>query len=194
MPFYKLLSLLLAFSMIFLNGWSQDDSTDQPRKPLLLKTDFQAGILAGGQLGNEKFTYKPGIMGQFCVNTRISPVIHAGIGVALISLENETILPVFADVRAFFKGEDSSFIGLNIGASAAWTSVYRNVSQFEYEGGLYFSPYYSFQFPVNEDINLLFATGIVHHTGEVEFLSEFGEKYEERFAMDFLTIRVGLRF
>jgi hypothetical protein len=174
---------------------AQEDSSAEDSRTLEIRSDIQGGIVMGGQVVNEKFIYKPGVMGQFSLNAQISPKVYAGIGVSMLSLEDETILPVYLDLKAFFnEGAQSSFIGLNVGASVAWSDYYRNVAEFEYEGGLYFSPYYSFQFPLSDDINFLVVTGLVHHIGEIEFITEFDEEYEERFAMDFLTIRAGIRF
>lgn len=195
MPLWKDFLLLLICAFLTSSSWAQDQVTSQDDDGhLKIKSDIQLGILAGGELGNEKFTYKPGVIGQFSLNVQVSTVVHVGVGVALISLENETLLPVFTDFKAFFHDENSSFVGVNIGWSAAWSTYYRNVSEFEYEGGFYFSPYYSFQFPLTESTNLLIATGLVHSLGEIEFYTEFDEQYEEHFAMDFLTIRIGIRF
>lgn len=193
LQFYLLYVVLsCSFSIEFS---AQEDTTGEDSGILELRSDIQGGIVMGGQVVNEKFIYKPGVMGQFSLNAQISPKVYAGIGVSMLSLEDETIVPVFLDVKAFFNERaQSSFLGLNVGASAAWSDYYRNVSEFEYEGGLYFSPYYSFQFPLSNEISLLVVTGLIHHIGEIEFITEFNEEYEERFAMDFLTIRAGIRF
>lgn len=194
MSILKSLFLFLAFSFISHEAWTQNLTDVPEKKRLQINSDFQAGILMGGQVVNESFIYKPGVMGQFSLNAELSPRVQGGIGVAVISLEDETILPVYLDFKAFFGESNSSFLGLNIGASAAWSDYYRNVSEFQYEGGLYFSPYYTFQFPISDKMNFLVSTGLVHSIGEIEFFTEFDEEYEERFAMDFLTIRAGIRF
>jgi len=189
-------NILLLLCCFVINGMvrAQDVYEENDSFKLNLNSSFQVGILAGGQLVNEKFIYKPGLMGQFSLNTQISSRVHGGIGVALLSLEHETILPIFVDVKGFFRTKNSSFLGLNIGTSAAWSDNFNNVSEFEYEGGLYFSTYYAFQFPISENTSFLVSTGLVHHVGEIEFLTMFNEEVEEQFAIDFLTIRGGIRF
>ena len=185
------LSALISLSCIR----AQDVENASETKRLKLSSDFQVGMVAGGQVVNEQFIYKPGVIGQFSVNAEVSPWIHAGIGLAIQSLEDETILPLFVDIKAQFKeGDRASFLGLNIGTSTAWSDYYRNVSDFEYEGGFYFSTYYSFQFPLSDKVNFILATGFIHQIGEIEFYTEFDEKYEEDFAMDFISIRAGIRF
>ena len=184
--------LVLAMLLGVSSSLAQDSSSV---RPLQLKYDLQFGMLAGGQVVNENFIYKPGVIGQLGVNAKISSWIYAGLGVGLQSLEEETILPVFLDLKAHFReGDRSSFIGLNIGTSSAWSDDYRRVTEFEYEGGFYFSPYYSFQFPLSEKMNLLVVTGLIHQIGEIELHTEFHEDYDEKFAMDFFTVRAGIRF
>lgn len=162
---------------------------------MVLTNDIQFGMLAGGQIVNREFIYSPGVIVQYSLNTRISPWIQAGLGLGIQAFESETILPVFLDLKAQFKeGDKAPFLGVNIGHTAGWSRSYRNVSAVEYEGGFYFSPYYSFQFPVAEKVNLLFAMGYIHQIGEIDFLTEFEDEIEEEFALDYLTLRIGARF
>jgi hypothetical protein len=177
----------------FLELSAQDDTASKGK--LDIKTDIQVGMIAGGQILNQEFVYESGVMGQFGVTARLSPAIRLGLGLGLQSLEEETILPFFLDLKAQFKeGENAPFLGLNIGSSTGWSSFYDNLPGYEYEGGFYFSPYYSFQFLVSEEVNVLFSMGYIHQIAEVEYIMEFAEEYEERFSLDFLTLRTGIRF
>ncbi|NNC83553.1 MAG: hypothetical protein HKN79_08245 [Flavobacteriales bacterium] len=157
--------------------------------------DLQFGMLAGGEIENETFYYRPGLMAQGAILTPISPWVDLGVGVGLQSFENETILPFFLDVEAQLKeGPRSNHIRLNIGSSLGWSSFYRDLPAYEYEGGFYFSTYHQMAFPLSKRTALLVALGYIHQRGEIEFDSGLDEELEEGFALDFLTIRTGIRF
>lgn len=191
MPNLRLSSLFVILCSVSLLCAQGSDKT----KRIPISSDIQVGMLAGGQIANEQFIYKSGIIAQYSINTRLSPWIHAGIGMAIQSLETETIIPFFLDVKAQLKeGDRSPFIGVNIGSSSGRSTYYRNFANYDYHGGFYFSPYYSFQFPVSKRLNFLLATGYIHQVGWIEYFTEFEETYLESFSMDFLTVRAGLRF
>lgn len=189
---------LLALLLTFLLGaplFAQVDTGNRESRGLQLSSDLQSGLVVGGQISNEQFVYKSGFSAQMAVNTKLSPWLYAGLGVGVQALDTETIIPVFVDFKAHLKeSERTSFLGLNVGASSGQSTYYRNFADYDYHGGFYFSPYYSFQFPIDEDLNFLISTGYIHQIGWVEYFTAFDETYLESFTMDFLTIRAGIRF
>lgn len=195
MPIHRVSLLLMVFGIFSFALKAQDDIQEKDSNRISFTSDIQVGMLAGGQIANDEFVYKSGFIAQYSLNTKISPWIDAGLGIALQSLETETILPIFLDVKARLReGEKAPFIGVNIGSSSGWSTYYRNFADYEYSGGFYFSPYYSFQFPVKGKVDFLLALGYIHQVGWIEYFTEFDESYLESFSMDFLTIRTGLRF
>lgn len=168
---------------------------DSGRRASGLKSELQFGMLSGGIIENERLIYNPGWMVQFCVDKELSKAVDIGLGVGLQGLEEETILPVFLDIKARMKDrEHSPFLAVNIGGTKGWSSTYRNLSNFDYEGGFYFSTYYAFDFPINEKMSLLIAMGYIHQNGEIEYSAEGDLEFEEDFSLDYLTLRAGLRF
>lgn len=190
LPFY-ILTVLLSLSE--LSGQSTEQNEESKR--LKIHSDIQVGVLVGGQISNEQFVYKPGLITQYSINKRLSPWISAGLGMGFELLDTETIIPFFVDVKAQLKeARKASFVGVNIGSSSGWSTYYRNFADYEYSGGFYFSPYYSLSFPVSDQVDFLLATGYIHQVGWIEYFTEYDESYLENFSMDFLTIRAGLRF
>lgn len=102
---------------------------------------------------------------------------------------------MFIDIKARFRAhEKSPLVGVNIGASSGWSTYYRNFSDYEYSGGFYFSPYYALQFPMRGSASMLLAFGYIHQLGHIEYFTEYEETFTESFALDFLTVRAGIRF
>jgi len=188
----------LFISLLVLSSFSLGAQTTENQKQktrIKLASDFQLGMVTGGQITNEQFVYKSGFIGQFSVNARLSPWLYAGLGFGIESLDTETIIPSFIDFKARLnQNERSSFLGVNVGSSSGRSTYYRNFSDYDYHGGFYFSPYYAFQFPVKENLSFLISTGYIHQVGWIEYFTEYNETYLESFTMDFLTIRAGLRF
>jgi hypothetical protein len=171
---------------------AQDAEVEDKR--LMIRSDFQFGLLVGGQISNEQFIYKSGPVFQYGLNTAISPWMDAGLGMSVQLLETEVILPIFLDFKARLRADGRSpFIGVNIGSSSGWSEFYRNFQDYEYSGGFYFSPYYAMQFPLSDKASFLVSFGYIHQVGHIEYFTDFDERFIESFSMDFLTIRAGLR-
>lgn len=173
----------------YTSATGQDTLSQKPA----LRIMAGGGYLVGGQFFSESFTYNPAFTGELDLYYPVSNTVNIGIGVsAIILMREERFIPVYFSFLGFTKPDQSSnYILLNAGYSAAWSSQYNALDEYEYGGGLCFKTGFGRRFLVGSH-SLLVGVSLQHQWANATFSDSFGKEFKENLNYDWLALE--LRF
>lgn len=151
------------------------------------------GYLVGGQFFSESFTYNPAFSGEINLYYPVSNTVNIGVGAsATILMREERFIPVYFSFLGFTKpNQNSNYILLNAGYSAAWSSQYNELDEYEFGGGMWFKTGFGRRFLIGNH-SLLVGLALQHQWANATFTNAFGKEFKENLNYDWLAFE--LRF
>jgi len=184
-------SLLLAF---FLTVFALSLSG---QKSILKNIDisFLVGYQVGGQGENRNFVTKSGLNLQVNALYELNNYIHAGIGLGFSNFKNETYIPIFVAAKARLKNvENCSYLKTQFGYSEATNNTINQTEFYDFDGGIYFSAGWGYQWSINEKLGLNFEINIEFQEAELEYESFSGVSFDDDIQNYFLSFKTGIAF
>ena len=90
-------------------------------------------------------------------------------------------------------GKNSYFFEMAIGKSKAESDIFNSSLNTLYEGGVYFSPGFGYQYSINEKWSISSSVNYVMQKAELSQLNDFQEvSHTEKLNIDLVVFKIGL--
>ena len=191
--FFRLLFLISFFGFLPRSLWAQEESSDEPKSNSKLHHTLEAGLTLGGQLTNENFVYKSGVLFQYTADIQASSRVYYGVGAGLEKFNEETFIPIFASFKGMLKKKDNTpFLTAQLGYAIASNQKYSHYANYRFDGGVLFSPGLGYKFAVGDVFSLLCSINYKHQFAKVRYENYDRNIYKESLNYDLISFRIGL--
>jgi len=187
----RILLIILGIISQQMIAFSQETTDSEKKLPLSSK--LYMSYVFGAQLYNDNALYNPGLSVLFTESYRVSSNIDIGIGSGYTSLTGERFIPIF--IEAFGNKNsisNSPIIKFQFGYSAAWYKQYDYPSDYNLNGGVYFSAGMGRRFWLRNRYSILFHWSYCHQSANVEYQVFGGHNYSNMVYYDMIKISMGV--
>jgi hypothetical protein len=194
--FIKSLMIFLLLFISFTDVSAQDDEKDDKAgKSVNLHHTFELGYSLGGQVSNDNFIYKAGMMGQYTADFQASSRVYYGAGIGYEKLDQQTFIPLFASFKGLLKKKDSTpFLSAQLGYALGFDKNMYSYQGYSYRGGILFSPGWGYKLSVKDKYAILFSVNYKHQFAKIRYKALDNHRYEDNLNFDLLSFRIGVMF
>jgi hypothetical protein len=190
-----LLPVFLLLFIAFLPAQAQGDDEKEGKesKALHLHHTLELGYTIGGQVSNDNFIYKAGLLGQYTADFQVSTRVYYGLGIGYEKLDRERFIPLFASFKGLLKKKDSTpFLTAQIGYALASNENIYSYEGYSYRGGILFSPGFGYKLNVKDKYSVLFSVNYKHQFARIRYKTFDDHIYADNLNFDLLSFRIGV--
>lgn len=186
--------LLMLVSFLPASAQDEDETdSDKESKSVNLHHTFELGYVVGGQISNDNFIYKAGLMGQYTADFQVSTRVFYGAGIGYEKLDQETFIPIFASFKGLLKKKDSSpFLTAQLGYALGLNKNMYSYEGYSYRGGILFSPGFGYKLSVKDKYSVLFSVNYKHQFARIRYKTLDAHTYADNLNFDLLSFRIGI--
>lgn len=156
---------------------------------------IEIGVLAGAEVSRNTGDFKFAYAGRYTGSYQVSSYFSIGGGLGYERYDDITLIPIFIDAHAFLKPQlNTSYFSFQIGYAPGWHDAYRQLDNYNFQGGFFTGFNYGRRIPIKNDINFLIDLGLKFQQTEVEINNTFLDDYEEKINYILLNFRTGISF
>lgn len=157
--------------------------------------EVQAGVIVGGEISDGRFIHKAGKLIELIANFRFSNRVYYGFGGGVEIFKEETFIPIYVHFKGMLnKTANTSFITAQIGyASAENKSVY-SFTNYQYSGGIFFSPGWGYRLNVKDKYSLMLGINYKHQFANIKYKTGYGTEIKEVLSFNLISFRLGIFF
>jgi hypothetical protein len=147
----------------------------------------------GGQIFNDNLIYNPGGSFQYSYSLKSGSRSAFGLGVGVQFFEDEAFIPFYFDFLGFLsKSQNSPFLTFQTGYSAAWSNKYKNIRDYYFKGGIYYSAGFGRKFNFNDAFSSYIAISYKHQFASLTYSASAVDDYYEKLNYDMIVISIGI--
>jgi hypothetical protein len=175
-------------------SYAQDDEKeDKGSKYVNLHHTLELGYSLGGQISNDNFIYKAGLLGQYTADFQVSSRVYYGAGMGYEKLDHEIFIPIFASFKGLLKKKDSTpFLTAQLGYALGSNKNLYSYQGYSYRGGILFSPGWGYKLSVKDKYAILFSVNYKHQFAKIRYKTLDNHRYEDNLNFDMLSFRIGV--
>lgn len=198
--FLRFFLLVVFFSFFAFDTLAQNESeviTDDTEEKTRteLHPEFEGGVVGGGAVSDGSFIYKSGASVRFGVNIKASKKVYYGISTGVEFFEDETFVPVSLNFTGFTKGkENSPYMSFKFGYATATNAKLYSYVNYDYRGGLFFSPGLGYKIAVKEKYGVMMGVSYKHQFANVRYKTADNKMYREQNNFHLMAFNLGFFF
>ena len=187
----KNILVAVAITCVTLHSMAQEEKS---KEPLKLHPALELNYAIGGLINSDNFVFKSGLGIHAIADFEVSKKVYVGAGVGYEQLDEDQLLPIFFDLKAFAKKDKRSvyFTG-QLGYALMWNDDLARYNSYTYTGGILFSPGVGYKLPVKKAGTIMFNVSYRQQYGSIEYESA-GENYTDRLSFSLLAFKIGYLF
>lgn len=186
------LVIVLLLVLIFPCFSQTDTGLYQPREKYL-HPELNAGFIAGGQIYNQRFVYNYGKTLQLSLNHQASEKVSFGAGLGVEKFKDETFIPVAFIFNGKLKKKNSTpFINTQFGYAFGYNQKSSNYINYNYKGGLFFSPGIGYEIAVNDKYSVRLKLNYKHQFAHISYTPYEEKVYKEQVSIHTVAFTLGL--
>ncbi|RLD27198.1 MAG: hypothetical protein DRI70_04755 [Bacteroidetes bacterium] len=186
----RIIQTMLVILTCHMGAIAQGKPDSEEKQPFSSK--IYMSYIFGAQIYNDNVLYNPGVSVLFTQSYSLSGNIDLGVGSGYTSMGNERFVPFYLEAYGFKKmSSNSPIIKFQFGYSAAWYKNTEALSDYNLNGGIYFSAGMGRQIPLNNRYSLLFHWSYCHQSGKVDYQIFGNQDYSEQVNYDMIKISIG---
>jgi len=187
----RIIQIILIILSYQMSAYSQDKVDLEEKVPLSSKIYFS--YIIGAQLYNDNALYNPGVSALFTQSYRLSGNVDLGIGSGYTSLLNERFVPFYFELFGYKKkNKNSPIIRFQIGYSAAWYATDYGQTDYDLDGGFYFTAGMGRRMRINNRYAVLFHWSYCHQSGKINYQIFGNQPYTDAVNYDMIQLGIGL--
>jgi hypothetical protein len=166
---------------------------DKESKSVNLHHTLEVGYTIGGQVSNDNFIYKAGLLGQYTADFQVSTRVFYGAGIGYEKLGQETFIPIFASFKGLLKKKDSTpFLTAQMGYALGSNKNMYSYEGYSYRGGILFSPGFGYKLNVRDKYSILVSVNYKHQFARIRYKTLDDHTYADNLNYDLLSFRIGV--
>lgn len=155
--------------------------------------NIEIGVLAGAEISRNTGDFKLAYAGRYTGVYLLSPQFSIGGGIGFEQYDEISLIPIFLDAHAYLKPQmNTSFFAFQIGYAPGWHKEYRQLEDYEFQGGFFSEFDYGRRIPINEKLNFNIALGLKFQRSAIEIENIFLNDYQEHINYLLLSFKVGI--
>lgn len=153
------------------------------------------GTYIGGQINSGGFYFKSGTGAHVAVKADLTHKLSIGIGGGIEKLQKEWMYPIFLDVTSKFSSkQNTGFFILQTGYSFSYLEAYEDFEGYDGKGGFMISPGWGYCISLRGKTDLFFTAQYRHQSFRIDYSTDNGVEYRDRFSYSFFVLKTGLSF
>lgn len=173
----------------------KEDNDDKDGKKTKLRPYIGAGMVTGGMAANGKFIYKTGKAVQMAVHLKASKRVYYGLNLGAEFYRDETFLPVGVSFLGYTKGKNSSpFLTAQLGYAAAFNEKIYSYADYNYYGGIFFSPGAGYKIEVKDKYNVHLGISYRHQFSYIEYKTPDSGTFKDENNFHLVSFTAGFLF
>lgn len=172
----------------------EKDQKEEDEK-ITFHPEVQAGIIMGGEISDGRFIHKSGKLLELIANFRFSNRVYYGFGGGVEVFKEETFIPVYVHFKGMLnKTSSTSFITAQIGYAAAENKSIYSFTNYQYSGGIFFSPGWGYRLNVKDKYSLMLGINFKHQFANIKYKTDYGKEFKEVLSFNLISFRLGVFF
>lgn len=154
---------------------------------------LEGGFIMGGQIFNDNMIYNPGGSFQYSYCIKSGDKAGFGLGAGVQFFEEEAFIPFYLDfVGLLSKSQNSPFLTFQTGYAFGWSDKYKNIQNYTFNGGIYFSAGIGRRFKFNDTFSSYISLSYKHQFASLIYNASAIEDYYEKLNYDMIVISIGI--
>jgi hypothetical protein len=154
---------------------------------------LEGGLIIGGQILNDNLIYNPGGSFQYSYCIKSGNNVGFGLGAGIQFFEEEAFIPFYFDfIGMLNKHQNAPFLEFQAGYAMAWSNKYKNVRDYAFTGGIYFSTGIGRKFKFNDTFSSYISLSYKHQFASLTYTAFTINEYYEKLNYDMLVLSIGI--
>ncbi len=185
----KNISIIICFIIaVALANAQENDSRN-------LQILVEGGILAGAEVNQNTGNFKRAPTLRAGLLYPVHKHISVGGGVGIEWYDEETLFPIYADLRLYKKSEGRTpFFATHAGYAPGWHEAYRKLDNYELEGGWRLGFDYGWHLAVQDQLAVQLSLGLHFQQLRIDVDTGFSDDYTESITYVLLGFKTGILF
>jgi hypothetical protein len=154
--------------------------------PALAFGTFIGGQITSGGLGTGT---------HVAFKARLNPWLNAGVGVGIERYQTESVYPLFAEITSDFSSKPNhGFFILQTGYAFSYVKAYDVFDGYKSKGGFLISPGWGYKINLKNKADFIFIAQFRNQGFRIDYTTDTGHNYTDRFTYNFLVLKTGFSF